>query len=121
VFSLLNGEYCNNIMSLYGSYIKERLNKDILEDDKGFATFYFVNGGVYIEDLYTLPQYRQTGHAARLADKIALIAKEQGYNKMFGTIVPTAQGSTEGMKVLLAYGFKLRDAQNGFITLEKAI
>lgn len=108
-------------MSLYGDYISERENKFILEDERGFATYYFIDNSVYIEDIYTGKDHRHKHVAADFADQIALIAKGKGIDKMLGSIVPSANHSTESLKVLLAYGFKLESCTNNFIIMSKGI
>lgn len=108
-------------MSLYGKYIKERAGKEIIEDDRGFATYYYLNDGVYIENIYVLEDYRKTGVASNYANQIASIAKEKGCVKMFGSVSPKANGSTDSLKVLLAYGFKLDSSVDNFIALVKEI
>ena len=109
------------LSSLYAQYLKERESKEILEDETGFATYTFVQDGVYIENIYTHPDYRQSGVASKFADKIAEIAKAKGYKKMYGSVVPTANNSTASLKVLLAYGFRLDSAQPNAIFMIKDI
>lgn len=108
-------------MSLYAEYIKERENKDIVETSEGFATYVFTDQGVYIVDLYVKPDFRKTHVASELADKIAIIAKERGHSKMFGTVNLTAAKPTLSLKVLLAYGMALSSCGNNYIVLEKEI
>lgn len=105
--------------SLFGLYIKERLNKNIIEDDNGFCTYIFLQDGVYLEDIYVHPDHRQSGKASELADRIAEIAKEKGLKKMYGSVVPNAKFSTESLKVLLAYGFRLKSSEQNVIYFEK--
>ena len=105
--------------SLYGMYIKELGNRDILETEKGFATYSFFEDSVYIEDIFVHPDYRNTNEASDMADEIGKIAKEKGYKKMIGSVVPGHKGSTTSIKVLLAYGFKLDGVNNNFILLKK--
>lgn len=113
------GELCP--MSLYAKYIAEREGKHIVETEQGFATYVFMEKGCYIEDIFVLKEYRDTGVAAHLADIITDIAKEKGYNKLFGSVVPSANNSTVSLKVLLAYGFKLESCSNNFILMVKDI
>lgn len=108
-------------MSLFGDYIKQRENKDIVESDKGFATYSVVKDGIYIEDIFVSADHRHSGEAAKMADKIADIAREKGLNKLFGSVSPSALGSTTSLKVLLAYGFELNSSTNNFIWLEKKL
>lgn len=108
-------------MSLFGQYIKEREGKEIVEDDTGFATYFYINEGVYIQDIYVHPDHRHTGAASKLADQIAAIAKAKGNTKMYGSIMPTAKNSTASLKALLAYGFSLESAHNNAIVMVKGI
>lgn len=105
--------------SLYGQYIKERLDKNILEDKHGFATYYFDGAYCYIEDIFVVEEKRTCGVAAQLADKITEIAKQKNCLALIGSVKPSANGSTTSVKVLLAYGFKLFKAQEDFVWFKK--
>lgn len=107
--------------SHFANYIKERQGKEIIEDNYGFATYSFVKGDVYIEDIYVNPDARSRAHASGYADKIAEIAKERGCKNMIGTVVPSTNGSTTSLKVLLAYGFQLHSSANDFIVFKKEL
>ena|ERR1700722_12992962 len=108
-------------MSLFSDYIQEREGKGLIETDKGFATYSFVKDGAYIEDIFVHKDHRHSGEAAQMADQIAILAKEKGLTKLFGSISPSANNSTISLKVLLAYGFQLNSSTNNFIWLEKDI
>lgn len=108
-------------MSLYSNYIQERTNKRIIETDKGYATYINYEDGIFIEDIYVLPEFRKTGEASKLADKITDIAKQNGYKQIFGAVCPSANGSTDSLKVLLAYGFKLKSSIENYIYFYKEI
>lgn len=108
-------------MSLFGKYISERLGHGIVENDHGFATYSFEPQGVYIRDLYVDPDHRHNKAASKLADQIILKAKERGCTKVFGSVQPSTNNSTDSLKVLLAYGFKLSSCTNDFILMEMSI
>ncbi len=108
-------------MSLFSEYIKERGGKEIVESDKGFATYYYVNDGCYIEDIYVKEEFRKSGEASRLANEISEIAKSKGYKMLYGTVCPSANGSTSSLKVLLAYGFSLDSSMNNLIVMKKEL
>ena len=108
-------------MSLYGQYIAERENKSIIETDKGFVTFYPMNGGLYLEDIYVIPEERHSREASKLADQVAEIALEKGLTKLYGSVVPSANNSTASLRVLLGYGFKLDSCTNNFILFRKEL
>jgi GNAT superfamily N-acetyltransferase len=108
-------------MSLYGDYIKEREGKKIIEEDYGFVTYQIFGDQVYIEDMFIEKQCRRSGLAFQLADDVREKAKEHGCKKMLTSVVPSANGSTESVKVILAYGFRLMSAQDNFIMFEMEI
>lgn len=108
-------------MSLYGEYIKERLNREIIENDKGFATYYFLNDSCYIENIFIKKEFRHSGEASSLADQISQIAKEKKCNQLIGTVMPSANNSTDSLETLLAYGFKLSNSIQDFIVMVKEL
>lgn len=109
-------------MSLYSNYLEEKTNDHIIETDKGFATYRFVDEStVYILDLYVLPDFRQTGTASLIADSIVEIAKKKGCTSLLGSVVPSNKNSTTSLKVLLAYGMSLQSSSNDFIVFKKGI
>ncbi len=110
-------------LSLYGAYLQERTNDCIVETEKGFATYRFLENpkAVYIIDIYVSPKHRKEGIASTLADKVGDIAKEWGYTEMLGSVVPSAKGSTDSLRVLLAYGMTLKSADKDFVVFTKEI
>lgn len=107
--------------SLFALYLKERTNKEIIETEKGFATYYYLPDGCYIEDIFVKKEFRRSGEASKMTDQIAKIAKEKGFNKLYGTVVPTAKGSNDSLKALQAYGFEIYNSDQTFIWLKKGI
>lgn len=94
-------------LSLYAQYLKERSPRGIIETPEGFATFEYVNEEiVYIIDLYVVPESRQQGVAASLADQIVAEAIKAGRKQLLGSVDVTAKGANVSMQVLEAYGMK---------------
>lgn len=108
-------------MSLYAKYCKERENKEIIEDERGFATYVFLKDGVYVVDIYVCPDHRHSNVAASYADQIAQIAKAKGLNKLYGSVAPNANNSADSIKVLLAYGFKPDPSQSNLVFFVKEL
>lgn len=108
-------------MSMYADYAKERLSRETLETDYGFATYEFKDDLCYISDIYVVPEARRSKVGSDIASKIEAIAKEKGAKKLLGSIVPAAKGSTGSMKAMLAYGFQIQSCHENFIWLEKEI
>jgi acetyltransferase (GNAT) family protein len=107
--------------SLFAKYIKEREGKEIIEDSYGYATYFFIDDGVYIQDIFVDVEHRRGNAAAGYANQIAKIAKDKGYKKMYGTAVPSAKGCTTSVKVLLAYGFEIHSAEHNAIIFVKGL
>lgn len=109
-------------MSLYAEYLKERTNDQIVEDERGFATWRYLNDvQVYIVDIYVRPDFRKKGVAASFADHIVFEAKNRGCKTLIGTVVPSLRGSSSSLKVLLAYGMTPLSASNDLIFMSKEI
>ena len=106
-------------MTLFGQYLTELCGKNIIESDIGFITYSFLEDSVYIEDLFVLPDHRKTSEASKMADEVSEIARSKGYKKLMGSVIPANKNSTESLKVLLAYGFKLDSSTTNFILMKK--
>ncbi len=110
-------------MSLWAEYIKERLNKEMLETAGGFATYYFVpeKSAVYVEDVFVKKEKRLSGIASWLVNEISMIAMKNGMNKIYVTVQPSSNGSTDCIAAIIAYGFKLSGSVNDAILFVKEI
>lgn len=91
------------------------------EDEKGFITFGLLEDGLYIEEIYVEPEFRKTKTASQYADLVADVAQGLGLKKLYGSVVPSLDGSHYRMLVLLGYGFKIYKAQDNLIWFIKEI
>lgn len=109
-------------MSLYSMYIQERTNDEIIETDKGFCTYRFLDEKtVYIVDIFVLSDFRTTGEASNMADSVVELAVAKGCSELIGSVVPSCKNSAASMKVLLAYGMAPKSASNDFVIFSKRI
>ena len=107
-------------MSLYAEYLKERENKEILEENQGFATYRILENSVcYIIDIYVQMEARKSGLATEMANKISELAKSRGCTHLMGSVCVDANNATESMKVLLAYGMKVFKTEDSMIYFKK--
>ena len=107
-------------MSLLADYNKERAGRETIESDRGFLTYKALPSDespqeYRIFDLYVSPDFRKTGEASKMADQVAMIAKEKGCKILTGSVDTTAEGSTTSTKVLFSYGFKILRAEGHMI------
>ena len=95
-------------MSMYASYVRERLGDEILEWDEGFLTYRYIRDmgdlTVYIVDMYVRPDFRKTRIASTMADEVVEKAKAKGCKRLLGSVASDAKNPTESIKVLLGYG-----------------
>lgn len=109
-------------MSLYAEYLRERTGDLMIELDQGFATYRYPNEKtVYIVDIYVAQPARRQNLARCIADKIVAEAKKRGCTRCLGSVVPSAQGSTDSLRVLLGYGMRLDSSAQDFILFSKEI
>lgn len=110
-------------MSMYGDYIREHRNDGIVEREEGFATYRYLNNGesIYIIDIYVRSDFRKTKVASEMADEIVAIGKKAGAIELLGTVVPSANHSTDSLRVLLGYGMSLQSASNDLVVFRKEI
>jgi GNAT superfamily N-acetyltransferase len=108
--------------SLYAQYIAERENKGIVESDKGFATYQmFSNGECYLQDLFVVPEHRQSHVATEMADQVVTIAKEHGCHSLIGSVCIDDREATRNLKVFLKYGMRVYKLAGTMIFLNKEI
>jgi len=107
---------------MYADYLKERTGDDLIQSEKGFATFRFIDEKtVYLVDLFVKKEFRNIGEANFLADQVCALAKQKGCNKLIGTVAPNTNGATANLKHLLGYGMSLVRSDTSLIVFEKEI
>lgn len=103
-------------MSLYGKYIKEQANRDIIESDFGFVTYlYLKNNQVYIVDIYVLPEKRRSKYASRLADAVCDEARLKGCTHVLGSADTRSPTFENSLKTLEGYGMKVYKVENSMV------
>jgi len=109
-------------MSHYAQYLTERTEDQIYETEDGFVTWRYIDQNtVYIVDIYVLRHCRNSGNARALADHVVEKAKQSGRKELLGTVVPSVSGSTDSIKVLIAYGMQVKSASDNLIVFRKEI
>jgi ribosomal protein S18 acetylase RimI-like enzyme len=108
--------------SLYAEYLRERTDDEIIEVADGFATYRFLpDGACYIVDIYCRPESRKHGIASSLADSIAAHAVAKGCKELIGSVSLRANGVTDSIKTLFAYGMEVKTAGPDYIIFTKGL
>lgn len=102
-------------ISLYGQYIKERENREIIEILEGFISYSVLDEECFISDLYVQPEHRRYGVCSQLADQVADIAREKGCKYLTSSVYLNTTDPTLSVQVILGYGFKLLKSENNII------
>lgn len=108
-------------MSLYADYLHERTDDQMFENGYGFVIYKYIDDTVYIIDIYIKPDMRRKNLAASLADMVVEKAKGKGCKALIGSVMPSAKGSTDSLKVLLGYGMTLVSSGDNCIFFRKDI
>lgn len=107
--------------SLYAQYLEELEGGIVIEHEWGFATCKRYEDDFYLEDIYVIPEKRDTKLGSELYKQAAQMAKDLGYKRVLGSIVPSRSNSTRMMQVMIGMGFKVLASQNDIIFLFKEI
>jgi len=107
--------------TLYGKYLTERTDREILECEDGFATFELNDEVCYIVDIFVDLSKRYTGLGSKMADEISEMARAEGCKWLLGSVDPLANNATESMRSLLIYGFELSHIEAPLIYLKKSL
>jgi hypothetical protein len=101
---------------------KELMNLELYEEEQGFILFRIEGKFVYIHLMYVKPEHRKSHYAKTMADKLCKTAKEAfGCTHLKADIQPSNRTANLAMKVLLAYGMEIREANHDEIILIKEI
>lgn len=105
-------------------YVKERTNKKVAKiADSGFAIYYHYASekSLYLEDIYVVPDKRQTKVGVTLLNMIIEEARKAKVFSILGSIDPETNNSDISLKAMLNYGFKPYKISNGLLFLKKEL
>ena len=106
-------------MTMFAAYLLERVNVELIENDKGFAIYVITGTESYIRDIWVKKEFRKQGVASSLADLVAEKAIEAGCSILSGSVCPTTKGADDSIRVLQAYGMRVHSATNNLIVFIK--
>ena len=95
--------------SNYGLYVAELEGLEILESNRGFATYKIKDDELWVYDVFVRPDYRGCGLAKRYFDQLEEIAKENKCKYMV-TLTNTNNNAWEkSTDILIDHGYKAFD------------
>lgn len=109
--------------SLYGQYIEEVAGKQIIETEFGFATFYIIPNSTacYIEDIYVVPEHRETSIGTDFEREVTNWAKQNGCTELIASVNTKIKTPERSMAVILKRKFKFSHVSGDMIFFAKDI
>lgn len=106
---------------MFAEYQKERDGYDTIQNEFGFIVYKFIDDYCFIKDLYVKKDMRFLGKGSELADLVVRECKKKDVKKIYSNCVPSTPISTDSLKAILGYGFRLFSSSNDCITLIKEL
>jgi hypothetical protein len=107
--------------SLYGKYIAEREQKQILEMDSGFISYKIMGPECFMADMYIVPEKRSGWCFRDLMKEIERTALSQGCKVLTANIDLRDQGKDHTLASALRIGFKVISANGDVLLIAKKI
>lgn len=103
-------------LDLFAEYVLEREGGILLKHTHGFAIYkdYSPQLG-YLQDVYVVPDFRQTGIGQELLQQAIDIAKKSNKIALLTSTDTAANGATESAIAILKSGFKILKLDNTVI------
>jgi GNAT superfamily N-acetyltransferase len=101
---------------MFAEYVLEREGGILLKHKHGFAIYKDFNATLgYLQDVYVLPDFRQTGVGQELLQQAIDIAKKSNKIALLTSTDTLANGATESALAILKSGFKVLKTDNSLI------
>lgn len=111
--------------SLYGQYIEEREEQEILETKYGFVSYriYPTQYGnqIFICDIYVDKTSRGLNESKDLIKRVTKIALDNNCTSAMSTVDPNTKTATIAMKFQLSCGMQLSHTSGGLIYMWKPL
>lgn len=108
-------------MKLYAEYLMEREKAYLLDYEWGFATYKFEGDFVYLQDIYIVPELRQSGRGVQLMREVAAIGRERGFERLVGSVDKKDSNKERMFKIMEKLNFKKIDEDEDLIYFIKEI
>lgn len=107
---------------MFEEYFKELKNLEVYKTEYGFILYRIQNDDqLYVRDVYVAPKFRRKGLASKMTDEISNLAKDSGCKLLIVDVEPSNNNATESIKLILAYGMKVAEANDDEILFVKEI
>lgn len=107
--------------TLYAKYIKQRDDREMLEDENAFVIYKIVGEECFIVDMFVEKDSRGSSKFKSLLDSLSNIASENKCKVISANIHLIDVGATHAFRSALQFGFKLARAENGILLIVKEL
>ena len=110
------------VKSNYGLYVAELEGLEILESNRGFATYKIKDDELWVYDVFVRPDYRGCGIALRYIQELEELARECNCKAMMSITNKKNNAWERSTGLLQEYGFEIEGvADDGTIFLKLEI
>lgn len=110
-----------NNLDLFEAYIAEREGAKLAVVEGGFAIYKHLDGLVYLQDIYVMPELRKSGVGSKLLKVVENYAKSANINILVGSTDTSAANATISALATLHSGFKISHIDGPVIWYRKEI
>lgn len=108
-------------MSLWAEYHKETEGHECIETEFGFVRYQLLSPVCAIHDLFVAREHRLQGKGLEIMNEVVSRAQAAGCNLLWSRVGLGMLCANESLKANLNYGFKVQQAENGYIIMTKDI
>jgi GNAT superfamily N-acetyltransferase len=106
-------------VSHWAEYMFYRHGFRTIENHAGFLSYKIHEGSLFIAEFFVSKDFQRLGHGKKLVDEMEEIAKKNECKTIFGNIYPNAPGFEGVLMMAIKLGYKIVNAHNGAIIIEK--
>lgn len=108
-------------MDLFKEYLKERENKEVIENEYGFIIYKLFDKECFIADFYIKPAFRNTIVLPNFIDQLAKIAKSSECDHISAKLYIADNGHQKTLMAAFKMGFNILSTNNDCIIIIKKL
>jgi GNAT superfamily N-acetyltransferase len=105
----------------YKQYIKERKGLDLYEDEYGFFTYQIQDNKMFIQDLFVLPEFRNSGVGESYSKKIDKLALDNNCTHNVCTVCVRAKNYIDSLNFIKKMGYQVTNDEYTLVYLIKEL
>lgn len=108
-------------MEMFKEYLKERENKEVIENEYGFLVYKIFDKECFLADFYIKPAFRKTFVVGDFVSQLEVIAKDNGCECITAQIQIADKGHKVTLSAAFKLGFNIVSSNNNAIIIMKEV